>query len=330
VRSHGATRLAEPFRRLPTGKAAGSSRLPFRSLAGTALGIGFVAAAALLVRAQIAAAAGQLADEHGLPLLVAAMCAPLVPAATAGAWRSVLASRGISLTAAEAWGCYGLGSVANTFLPGRAGDVLRIELFSRRLSHGSCRWLACGVSTSVGLAQSTVFGVVIGAGSVLSALPIWAIVPSLALPTATWAAGRFALRRRPGERVACLATAATLSPLAWARVLGWVATAAAARLLLLVAMLEALQAPHPVAAAIVAACGLAVGNALPFAPGGAGVAAATMSVALGHSGLHASTAVAAAVSFHAFETAAGLLFGASGWLLLRLAERELPLAVGAS
>jgi len=73
-------------------------------------------------------------------------------------------------------------------------------LVKSRLITALAAGAAMALAPSVGLAQSTVFGVVLGAGSVLSALPIWAIVPSLALPTATWVAGRFALRRRPGER----------------------------------------------------------------------------------------------------------------------------------
>src|SRR5262245_23719957 len=52
--------------------------------------------------------------------------------------------------------------------------------------------------------------------------------------------------------------------------------------------------------------------------GGLGVAAATMAVALDQTGLRMSTAVAAAGSLHAFETAAGLTFGLSGWLVLWL------------
>jgi uncharacterized membrane protein YbhN (UPF0104 family) len=320
VARSGTPHLADALRLLPVGKG---SR---RSLFGFALTTGCLVGAALVARGRVEASAGDLLDARGLPLLVAAVCAPLVPAATAGAWRSVLVSRGVPLGAAEAWGCYGLGSVVNTFLPGRAGDALRIELFSRRLNEQGRRWLACGVSAAVGLAQSIVFGCVLGLGSLLGALPAWTLAPALALPAATWGAGRLALRRRPGARVACLATAATLAPLAWSRLLAWVAAAALARLLLVVAVLTALDVPQALTVALVAVCGLAVGNALPFAPGGVGVAAATMSVALGHAGVPASAAVAAAMSFHAFETAASLLFGATGWLLLRLAEPRAPYA----
>ena len=293
----------------------------YRPLAGAALAVGCLVAAALAARGQVDAAAAHFAAENGWPLCIAALCAPLVPAASAGAWRSVLASGENELTVAEAWGCYGLGSVANTFLPARGGDALRIELFSRRLPERNRRWRACGVAASVAIAQSAMFGCVLAVGALLGVLPIWTIVPALGVPCVTWAAGRIALRRQPGERVACLATAAVLSPLAWARVLAWTATASLARLLLAVAVLSALGVPSAFSVAIVALGGAAVGNSLPFAPGGAGVAAATMSLALGQAGVNTSMALAAAVTFHAFETAAGLLFGASGWLLMRLVER---------
>jgi uncharacterized membrane protein YbhN (UPF0104 family) len=278
--------------------------------------------AGLFAWRQFDAAATRLLEARGFPLLVAVVCAPIVLAASAGAWRSVLASCGVSLDARQAWGCYGLGSVANTFLPGRAGDALRIEVFSRRLSRHGGRWLACGVSAAVAIAQSAVFGCVVAVGALLGVLPSWIVAPAFALPAAAFMVGRFAVARQPGERIVCLATPATLSVLAWARVLGWVVTAAVARLLVVGAVLDALAVPHPASVALVAVCGLALGNALPVAPGATGVAAATMAVVLGHAGLPASTAVAAALSVHALGTGAALFFGACGWLVLRLAERS--------
>jgi len=306
--------LAESLHDAPAGAGAASRR----SLVATALTVAVVAAAVLFARGRLAAMATELLGARPLPLIGATVCALLVPAATAGAWRSVFASRGVRLGVGEAWGCYGIGSVANTFLPGRAGDALRIELFSRRLRAHRRRWLACGVSVSVVLAQSVVFGCVLGVGAALGALPIWTIAPLLVLPAVTWGLGRFALRARRSDRVACLAAAATLTPLAWVRLLGWVAASALARLLVVVAVFDSLSIPHPAAYVFAALSGLAVGTSLTPAPGGAGLAAATMSVALVHAGVSGPAAVAASVSFHAVETAAGLLFGASGWLLLRV------------
>jgi uncharacterized membrane protein YbhN (UPF0104 family) len=305
-------------------------RSPVCSVAGALFVGGSLVVAVLVVRGQLATAAGELAGQRLLPLLLAAACALLVPATTAAAWRSVLASCGVALRATDAWGCYGLGCLANTFLPGRAGDALRVELFSRRLDHERRRWLACGVSTTVGLAQSAVLGAVLVAGAVAGALPVWLAVPAVALPAALWGGGRLALRLHPEGRVACLATSATLTTGAWVRLSAWIGAGALARLLVLASVLDALSAPHPVAAAVVAVCGLTVGGAVPLAPGAAGLAAATMTVALGHAGIDTSTALAAAVSFHAFETGSGLLFAASGWVALRLTPARVePLAQAA-
>jgi uncharacterized membrane protein YbhN (UPF0104 family) len=296
------------------------------TLAGIAT-VGSVVAALLAARAPLAATWPELAGGRRLPLALAAACAPLVPFLTAAAWRSVLASCGVPLDARRAWACYGAGSLANTILPARAGDALRIELFSRRLDHARRRWLACGVATSIGLAQSVVLGLVLGLGSIAGALPLWAAAPTLALPAVMLAGGRLASLRRPHGRVACLATPSRLSIGAWSRLLAWVSASALARLLVITSILDALAVAHPLTAAVVATGGLALGNSIPFAPGGAGVAAATMAVALGRTRLPASTAVAAAVAFHAFETGAGLAFGIGGWLQLKVG-RSPPIRVG--
>ena len=290
----------------------------FRSLAGTAVIVGGVVASGLAARDSLSSALHELAGGRRFPLVLAAACAPLVPGLTAAAWRSVLASHGAPLAVSQAWWCYGAGSLANTFLPGRMGDALRIELCSRRIRHSRRRWLAAGVAASIGLAQSVVLGLVLGLESFAGALPLWTAVPSLAFPALVFTGGRVALLRRPESRVACLAGASRLSLAAWMRLFACICASATARLLVIASVLDALAVPHPLSAAVIASGGLALGNSIPLAPGGAGVAAAAMAVALGQTGLHASTAVAAAVAFHAFETGAGLAFGIGGWLALRL------------
>ena len=109
---------------------------------------------------------------------------------------------------------------------------------------------------------------------------------------------------------------ATLTATAWARLLGCVSVGALARLLLATAVLDALSVPHPLAAAVVGIGALALGNALPLAPGAAGVPAAAMAMGLSRSGIHTGSAVAAAISFHV-ETAAAIVFAAVGWLVMR-------------
>src|SRR5262249_52527325 len=173
--------------------AARLSLSPLRTLAGAAVVVGGAGAAVVVARGQLAAALHELGDARRLPLVLAGVCAPLVPALTAAAWRSVLASSGVPLGVCQSWGLYGAGSLANTFLPGRMGDAIRIELFSRRLCHEQRRWLACGVATSVGLAQSVVLGVVLALGSLAGALPLWTAAPALAVPALMLAGGRVAL-----------------------------------------------------------------------------------------------------------------------------------------
>ena len=318
MRSRCLTRSTELLRTFSLENASAPNlRSTLRSLAGVAVAAG-AGAAVLAARGQLAVALDELAGGRRLPLALAGGCAPLVPALTAAAWRSVLASSGMPLGVCQSWGCYGAGSLANTFLPARMGDALRIELFSRRLPDGRRRWLACGIAASIGLAQSVVLGLVLTFGSLAGALPLWTIAPALAFPAVMLTGGRLASLSRPRGRIACLATASRLSPLAWTRLLAWISASAVARLLVIASVLDSLAVPHPLTTALVATGGLALGNIVPVAPGSVGVAAATMAVALGHMGLHASTAVAAAVSFHAFETGAGVAFGISGCLLLRL------------
>jgi hypothetical protein len=137
----------------------------------TAVLAGGLVAAGPAARDSLSSAWHELAGGRRFPLVLAAACEPLVPGLTAAAWRSVLAAHGALPDVRQAWWCYGAGSLANTLLPGRMGDALRIELFSRRLPHSRRRWLACGVATSMGLVQSVVLGLVLGPTAALPALP---------------------------------------------------------------------------------------------------------------------------------------------------------------
>jgi hypothetical protein len=232
----------------------------------TAVLAGGLVAAGPAARDSLSSAWHELAGGRRFPLVLAAACEPLVPGLTAAAWRSVLAAHGAPPDVRQAWWCYGAGSLANTLLPGRMGDALRIELFSRRLPHSRRPWLACGVATSIGLVRAS--------------------------SSASCSARR--PRCLPCRRVAALARSV-------GRLFACISASATARLVVIASVLDALAVPHPLSAAVIASGGLALGNDIPLAPGGAGLAAATMAVALGQTGLHASTAVAAAVAFHAFE-----------------------------
>jgi uncharacterized membrane protein YbhN (UPF0104 family) len=310
------------IRRRPA--AAGASTLRFRSvtrwLAATAC-LGGLAASAVAARGPLAAAASELGNQRPLPFALAAVLSLLVPFATAGAWRSVLASRGERLSVCQVWGCYGFGALANAVLPARLGEVVRIELFSRQLvHHPGRRPLAYGTSALVALGQSISLSAVLVIGVMGGALPPWAIAPSVGLPIVLFGARSLAARRGARGAVSDLLAATTLSSSAWARLLCWIAGSALVRLMAVAAVLDAVGARHVLSAAVVAVGARAVGNAVPFAPGGAGVTAAAMAVGLSHAGLDTTTALAAALSYHGLETLGALLFGGCGCLMMRLAH----------
>ena len=302
--------------------AAGASTLRFppisRWLAAIAC-LGVLAASGVAARGPLAAAASALGDQRPVPFALAAVLTLLVPFATAGAWRSVLASRGERLSVRQVWGCYGLGSLANAVLPARLGDVARIELFARQLVHPSRRMLACGASALVALGQSVSLSAVLAIGVAGGALPLWAIAPSLGLPIVLFGTRAVVARRGSRGAASDLFAATTLSSSAWARLACWIAGSALVRLIAVAAVLDAVGAPHALSAAVVAVGARAVGNAVPFAPGGAGVTAAAMAVGLSHTGLDTTTALAAALSYHGLETVGALLFGGCGWAMMKLA-----------
>src|SRR5262249_9189796 len=101
------------------------------ALALTAL-VAAVATPQLLGR-RVAAALDILGNAHAPWLWLAATGFRRCVATAAAAWRSSIAVCGGQLTLTDACARYGAGSLANTVVPFRAGDVLRIALFSRAL-----------------------------------------------------------------------------------------------------------------------------------------------------------------------------------------------------
>jgi uncharacterized membrane protein YbhN (UPF0104 family) len=292
-------------------------RFPLRSLA-TVVGLGALAATAVYARHSLAAAPARLHDLHPVPLALAAGGLLVTLAASAGAWRCALRSAGAKLCFREAWGCYGLGSLANAVLPARLGEAVRIGLFAGRLTGLDRRWLSGGACLAVATARGAVYALTCVAAAAAGLLPGWTLAAPLVVAVAL-AAFLTIVRTRAKGRTAGLGLAAGLSPAAWTVLLGWVSLAAVSRLAAAVGVLEALDVARPFAAAIVGLAALAVGSTIPIAPGGAGVAGVGMALALVQLGVAPSTAVAAAMAFHAIETLASLVFGSSGWVALRCA-----------
>jgi uncharacterized membrane protein YbhN (UPF0104 family) len=112
---------------------------------------------AICARGSFTEAVGRLRDLQPAPAVMAAACLLVTLAASAGAWRCALRSTGADLRYREAWGCYGLGSLANAALPARLGEAVRIGLFARRLPHSNRALLSGGACLAVAGSRAVVF-----------------------------------------------------------------------------------------------------------------------------------------------------------------------------
>jgi uncharacterized membrane protein YbhN (UPF0104 family) len=320
VRSEALERWLDLAGRRPVsaGAFSHSVRSPLGAFAPVVL-VGAVAAGVAVLRGPLSSVMPVLDGARPGPLVLAGACALAVPLAQTLAWYAVLAPRNGTLRLSDACACYGIGSLANAVLPAKLGEPIRIELFARRLSGPRARVRACAASGAVGLGQVLALAGLLAAGALTGALPRWAVLPALALPLALAYARRFVTRLRPDGRAARAAAATGLSGGAWAAMLGSIAAAAICRVAAVGLVLEALAVPHPLTGAVVALTGAALGNAIPVAPGGLGLPAAAMAIALGRSGVDSATAAAAAMTFHLLETAASFVFGGTGCILGRRA-----------
>jgi uncharacterized membrane protein YbhN (UPF0104 family) len=297
------------------GSLPSTLRLPFRRLAGVAVGAALVLAA-VLARGSVGDAAAILEGLRPFPLALAGVALVVTLAASAAAWRSALLSAGAELRFREAWGCYGIGSLANAVLPARLGEAVRIGLFANRVDHADRRWLSGGACLAVAGARAVVYTTTCVLATLAGVLPAWTLSgPAIALGAA--ALGLSAFRRRLRR----LGVGAVLTWPRGSALLGWAALSAVCRLGAATCVLAALDVGHPLRSALLGLGALAVAGTLPIAPGGVGVAGAGMALALHSSGIPVATAAAAALAFHAVETLASLLFGSTGWLALRRLPR---------
>jgi glycosyltransferase 2 family protein len=276
-----------------------------------------IGAAATLGRGSFASAVSISMRERPVPIVLAAVCVLLVPHAHTAAWRRVLSALGHRLAHLDAWPCYGAGCLVNTLLPAKLGEPVRIELFARRIASSSPRLQACAASAGVGLGQAGAMLALLAVGAIAGLLPLWAAAPAVGLPLLAATVRLAGLRCASYARARRLAQAASLAATAWRGLVGWIGVAACLRVAAVAGVLDAASAPHPLANAVIALSAGALGGALPIAPGGVGLPAAAMAVALAHHGLGEGAAIAAAVTFHVLETAASLVFAATGYVLAK-------------
>jgi hypothetical protein len=216
-------------------------------------------------------------------LVLAGCCFAAALACSAGGWRALL-PRGISLV--DACARFGCGSLANTFLPVRGGDVVRLSLFGRIVPGGM---LAVAGAVAAFSVVRWLTLVPLGIGAAGTTLPPEAYAaPAVALAVA------IVLARRSGPRGG------------YRTALAFATASLAARLAGVTLVTGSLSA------ALLVVPALEIAGTVSVLPANLGIAEGAAAVALHAHGLSMGHAVTTAVVLHAVETAASIAFGGAG------------------
>ena len=259
------------------------------------------------------------ADKRWLWLAAAGFAGSLF--ATAAAWRSTVNACGARMSHVDAWARYGVGSILNTFLPGRIGDAARVGLFSKAFpqDRGGRALTAVGALGAVSIAEALTQAPIVGAAAGFGAVPLWSILAVVGIASGLAGLAFAARKRLRGGRIRHLVDAfgsLSASPRQAAHLFAWSGAATASRVLAAAAIAAAVGIPSPLEAGLIMSAVLSLATAIPLTPGNVGVTSAAIVLALDSRGVPLASAIAAGVAFHAVEAAAGIIFGAGGALFL--------------
>jgi hypothetical protein len=218
----------------------------------------------------------------GVVLAGACFAAGLV--CCAGGWRALLTD---DISLVDACARFGCGSLANTFLPARGGDIVRIGLFARVVPGGAVA--VTGAVAAFEVARWTALLPLAG-----SALPWEALaVPAVALAIAVV----LARRHRASSSM-------------YARSLVFAAGSVGSRIAGVALVTGSLSA------ALLVVPALDLAGTVAVTPAGIGVADGAGAIALRAHGLPMGRALAESLLLHGVETAAGVVFGCVGAAIL--------------
>jgi phosphatidylinositol alpha-mannosyltransferase len=271
-------------------------------------------------------------------LWLAAVCFLCSLLGTAGAWRSAIGLVGGRIGWLDAGARYGIGSLINSFAPARLGDVARLTLFSRALGSDERLWRAGGSFAVLGVARALALALLLVAGSIVGALPLWPVLVLIGLTGLAALAAVTTRNRTARTHAAHLLDAFRVlgrEPRRGARIVAWVTFATMARLGAAASIAAALGIRSPLLAAVLVVPALDLSGAMPLTPGNVGLTSGAVAMALRAHGVGLTTALTTGIAFHAVETAAGVAFGLASVLFLApfssaVARRRTTLAVGAA
>ncbi len=252
------------------------------------------------------------ADPRWLWLAAAGFTLAVV--GSAASWRAAIALCGGKTTLTDATARYSAGSLVNTFVPARAGDALRLALFSKLVPGDHPLWSTGGAFVALGAARALVLGLILVAAASAGAIPLWPLLAAAAIVAAAFVLAR--KRRIPAR--------ATLP------IVGWIALSVLGRVAAATAVGAAIGIDSPFVAALVIIPALDVAGIVPLTPGNIGVASAAMALAYRANGASFNSGLGAGITFQAVETAVGVTIGLAGVLWLAPHPRPLRRIVLAS
>ena len=282
--------------------------------AAVALGIG-----AYFARHHLVQAVHTVGEANSNWLFAAAACFAGATVAAAGSWRCAVGNAGGETSLPDACARYGAGSLVNTFVPFRAGDAVRIALFSRLIPHEKRVRSTAGAFAAIGAARAVVLIALVAAGAIAGAVPMWPLLVLTGMVLVAAAAAWFARSHRNSHFLDAFRDPKGLAPL-----IGWMIASTVARYGAAATTCAALGIKDAFAAAIIVLPALDLAGLLPLTPGNVGMTSGAIAVALKAHGVSMQAGLAAGIAFHAVETAIGLLFGVAAaiWLAPTVSLRE--------
>jgi uncharacterized membrane protein YbhN (UPF0104 family) len=298
------------------------ARIGRRSIAAAAVLLLVLLAAVAtpqLLGARVAAALDTVGAADAKLLWLAGLGFAVSVVAAAGSWRCAIGLCGGRVSVPDACARYGAGSLVNTFVPARAGDVVRIGLFARVFPDKTRLWTAGSAFAALGAARAVVLGALVVAGAVGGIVPLWTLLIAVGLVGTAVAVAVRARNRQADGRISHLLDAFRAlgrEPRGALRLVGWLALSTAGRLAAATAIGAALGIDRPLAAAVVIIPALDVAGLIPLTPGNFGVTSGAIAMALQAHGMSFTNGLAAGIAFHAVETAVGLMLGMASlvWL----------------
>ena len=293
--------------------------------------------AALFLPDALADAAARLQEADRGWLLLALVCFLASAVASAGIWHEGLTAAGRVGTFGDGCARYAVGSLVNSFSPGRLGELVRIALFAQTMPEEGRAWATGGGLAAVFAARCVALGAVLVAAVAFGAVPFWLAGVVLAIAGVGVLAALAARKRASQARLDHLLAAFRelgRDPHRAARLVAWSLAAAAARVVALAAVAASLGVPSAFVVALIVLPALDLAGTVAITPGNVGIGSGLTAVALASYGIGLPLGLSVGIAVHAAETTVGVCYGLAGALALAPipapARRRVALSAGAA